>query len=106
MRADDHPGWSPSLCAAPAAAQATAADSWVTLGTRGGPIADAARSQPANALLRGRDVWLVDAGDGTASSLQARHRHAAGQARVRSATCTSIIPAVCRRCSGCATRPT
>ena len=56
-------------CATPLAAQAPAADVFVTLGTRGGPIADAQRSQPANVLVRGRDAYLVDVGDGTAQQL-------------------------------------
>lgn len=43
--------------------------SFLTLGTMGGPVAEAKRSQPANALVRGRDVYLVDAGDGAAQQL-------------------------------------
>lgn len=42
---------------------------FVTLGTMGGPVPDAERSQPANAILRGDRVYLVDTGDGTADQL-------------------------------------
>lgn len=69
----------PYLCAvavltiaASATAQAPAGkplDSFITLGTRGGPIADAKRSQPANVLLFGSAAHLVDSGDGTAEQL-------------------------------------
>ncbi|PCD02054.1 MBL fold metallo-hydrolase [Sphingomonas spermidinifaciens] len=45
------------------------ADSWITLGTMGGPVAAPERAQPANALLRGGEVYLVDAGDGAAQQL-------------------------------------
>ncbi|MDR5903397.1 MBL fold metallo-hydrolase [Halomonas icarae] len=36
----------------------------VLLGTAGGPSAKAARAQPANALVIGDDVYIIDAGDG------------------------------------------
>lgn len=42
---------------------------FITLGTQGGPLASAGRSQPANALLVGADLYLVDAGDGAAGQL-------------------------------------
>lgn len=42
---------------------------WITLGTHGGPISNTLRSQPANALVDGRDVYLVDVGDGTGQQL-------------------------------------
>jgi len=42
---------------------------FVTLGTASGPIAIADRSQPANALLMGKDVYLIDAGDGANGQL-------------------------------------
>lgn len=42
---------------------------WITLGTHGGPVANAERSQPANALVVGKDVFLVDVGDGTGQQL-------------------------------------
>lgn len=45
------------------------ASSFITLGTKGGPEAEAGRSQPANALIVGSDVYLVDAGDGAAQQL-------------------------------------
>lgn len=46
-----------------------ARSSWVTLGTRGGPVASATRSQPANLLQVGQRNYLVDVGDGTAGQL-------------------------------------
>ncbi len=42
---------------------------FVTLGTMGGPVPDAERSQPANAILRGERIYLVDAGDGATGQL-------------------------------------
>lgn len=45
------------------------ANQFVTLGTLGGPVSSAARSQPANALLVGTDVYVIDAGDGTVQQL-------------------------------------
>ncbi|RBP47187.1 MBL fold metallo-hydrolase [Arenicella xantha] len=42
---------------------------FVTLGTAGGPDAQASRAQPANALVVGDDLYLVDAGDGAAGQL-------------------------------------
>lgn len=42
---------------------------WVTLGTHGGPISSAARSEPANVLLVGNDAYLVDTGDGAVQQL-------------------------------------
>jgi ribonuclease BN (tRNA processing enzyme) len=42
---------------------------FITLGTHGGPLPDAKRSQPANALVVDRAVYLVDAGDGAAEQL-------------------------------------
>lgn len=44
---------------------------FITVGTKGGPVLDPARGQPANALLVGDDAWLIDAGDGAASRLAA-----------------------------------
>jgi ribonuclease BN (tRNA processing enzyme) len=44
-------------------------DTFITLGTHGGPIPDAKRSEPANALVVDRAVYLVDAGDGAAEQL-------------------------------------
>jgi ribonuclease BN (tRNA processing enzyme) len=41
----------------------------ITLGTAGGPLTEANRSQPANAVLVGGYLYLVDAGDGTAGQL-------------------------------------
>lgn len=52
-----------------ACAQNEPASQFITLGTAGGPLAEANRSQPANALLVGDDLYLVDAGDGTAGQL-------------------------------------
>jgi ribonuclease BN (tRNA processing enzyme) len=46
------------------AAGAPMASRWITLGTRGGPMASATRSQPANLLFNGSHAYLVDVGDG------------------------------------------
>jgi ribonuclease BN (tRNA processing enzyme) len=45
------------------------ANQFITLGTHGGPVADRNRSQPANALVVGQSVYLVDAGDGAVQQL-------------------------------------
>jgi len=45
------------------------ANSFLTLGTHGGPVSDSRRSQPANALVVGQAVYLVDAGDGAVQQL-------------------------------------
>ncbi len=45
------------------------ASTWITLGTQGGPMPDASRSQPANALVTEDGVYVIDAGDGTAEQL-------------------------------------
>jgi ribonuclease BN (tRNA processing enzyme) len=45
------------------------APTFITLGTHGGPLPDAKRSEPANALVVDRAVYLVDAGDGAAEQL-------------------------------------
>lgn len=68
-----------ALGAAPALAQehrpAEAAPSaeqggeWITLGTRGGPVASATRAQPANLLRHAGKDYLVDVGDGTSFQL-------------------------------------
>lgn len=42
---------------------------WVTLGTMGGPMPSAERSEPANLLMRRGDAHLVDAGDGAATEM-------------------------------------
>lgn len=55
--------------AAPATASGQTPVRFVTLGTNGGPITFPDRSEPANALVRGKDVVLVDAGDGVAEQL-------------------------------------
>ncbi|KLE35926.1 MBL fold metallo-hydrolase [Aurantiacibacter luteus] len=51
------------------AGEAAATVQWVTLGTRGGPVASDTRSQPANLLVVDGMNYLVDAGDGTAGQL-------------------------------------
>lgn len=43
----------------------------VTLGTQGGPLPSTTRAQPANALLVGDKVYLIDAGDGVIRQLYA-----------------------------------
>ena len=45
------------------------ASPFITLGTHGGPVSDRNRSQPANALVVGRAVYLVDAGDAAVQQL-------------------------------------
>jgi ribonuclease BN (tRNA processing enzyme) len=47
----------------------TERDTFITLGTHGGPLPDAKRSEPANALVIDRAIYLVDAGDGAADQL-------------------------------------
>jgi len=54
-----------SADAPPAAPQS----SFITLGTMGGPLPEPGRSQPANALIVGPSVYLVDAGDGAVEQL-------------------------------------
>lgn len=54
-----------------AAAQAGDENVFITLGTQGGPLPNAVRSQPANALVVGGGVYLVDVGDGAAGRLAA-----------------------------------
>lgn len=44
---------------------------FVTLGTGGGPVVQAKRSQPANAVLVGDAVYLFDTGDGTQRQMAA-----------------------------------
>jgi len=57
--------------AAPSApvAQPTTDNTFITLGTMGGPITSPDRSQPANVLLHGAKAYLIDAGDGAAQQL-------------------------------------
>ena len=45
------------------------ANGFVTLGTNGGPVAEIGHAQPANALQVGKDIYLVDAGDGASGQL-------------------------------------
>lgn len=45
------------------------ADQFITLGTHGGPVSDRNRSQPANALVVGQAIYLVDAGDAAVQQL-------------------------------------
>lgn len=54
-----------------AAAQTADESAFITLGTQGGPIPNAVRSQPANALVLNSGVYLVDVGDGAAGQLAA-----------------------------------
>ena len=58
----------PALNAADAPGAQTQ-NQFITLGTHGGPVSDLKRSQPANALVVGRAVYLVDAGDGAVQQL-------------------------------------
>jgi len=50
-------------------AEASDRDTFITLGTHGGPVPDAKRYEPANAIVVDRAVYLVDAGDGAADQL-------------------------------------
>lgn len=59
----------PASAAARAAPLPCPALRWTTLGTAGGPIATADRSEPANLLEAGDAAILVDAGDGTVDQL-------------------------------------
>jgi len=59
----------PSALHSAPAETAKAEANWITLGTIGGPVANAHRSQPANALLTDQGAILVDAGDGTVEQL-------------------------------------
>lgn len=52
-----------------APAPTIAALKFVTLGTNGGPVSNAARAEPANAILIGADAYLVDVGDGACQQL-------------------------------------
>lgn len=42
---------------------------FITLGTASGPDSNGVQAQPANALIHGQDVYLVDAGDGAVTQL-------------------------------------
>ena len=55
--------------ASAAAAAAAPSNQFITLGTHGGPVSDRNRSQPANALVVGQSIYLVDAGDATVQQL-------------------------------------
>lgn len=59
------------LAGTPALAQPASpvGDTFITLGTMGGPVPAPDRSQPSNALIHGGQVYLVDAGDGTVQQL-------------------------------------
>lgn len=59
------------LFAHEAAAQSDGETAFITLGTQGGPLANAVRSQPANALIVESGVYFVDVGDGAAGQLAA-----------------------------------
>lgn len=54
---------------APAVETGAGESRWITLGTRGGPMPSATRSQPANLLLEGTRAYLIDVGDGAAGQL-------------------------------------
>jgi ribonuclease BN (tRNA processing enzyme) len=56
----------PGIAASDAPAQS---DAFITLGTMGGPMSSAERSQPANVLLVNGNAYLIDAGDGAAQQL-------------------------------------
>jgi len=58
-----------ATCIPAGAAGAPPTSQFITLGTHGGPVSDRNRSQPANALVVGQQVYLVDAGDGAVQQL-------------------------------------
>lgn len=63
------------LSAPAVSAETPVAATFVTLGTAGGPVPNPLRSQPANAIVVGRDVTMVDVGDGAVERLaQAGYR--------------------------------
>jgi ribonuclease BN (tRNA processing enzyme) len=66
-----------SLAIAAFAGRATAAAPeravWVTLGTGGGPVIRPRRSEPANALVLGKSIYLFDVGNGVLRQLAAAH---------------------------------
>ena len=53
------------------AEQPVSVSTFITLGTQGGPVPNAKRSQPANLLLVDGEPIVVDAGDGVAERLAA-----------------------------------
>lgn len=55
---------------ADSAISTTKANTFITLGTAAGPNGLITRAQPANALLVGDDLYLVDAGDGAVGQLK------------------------------------
>jgi ribonuclease BN (tRNA processing enzyme) len=58
-----------AFAASPSAAAAPIKSEFITLGTKGGPIPDARRSQPANLLRYDGENILIDAGDGVSEQL-------------------------------------
>ncbi|MFW7348858.1 MAG: hypothetical protein ACODTU_22550 [Pigmentiphaga sp.] len=82
--------------AAAADARAERPMAWTTLGTAGGPIIHADRSQPANLLTAGQRVWLVDCGDGALERLAARATSPPGWGRYSSAICIRTTSAACK----------
>ena len=52
-----------------AEAEEKSSNLFITLGTNGGPEGSTNRAQPANALIVGDDLYLVDAGDGAGGQL-------------------------------------
>ena len=58
-----------ALIAAPAMAAPPAGTVWTTLGTNCGPIPNPGRAEPANLLRHGKQLLLVDVGDGAVDQL-------------------------------------
>ena len=52
-----------------ACAEEAPRNEFITLGTIAGPVSNATRAQPANALTVNDDLYLVDAGDGAVGQL-------------------------------------
>lgn len=57
----------------PAGAAGAPAAVWITLGTGGGPFVRADRSEPANALIIGKAIYLFDVGNGVLRQMAAAH---------------------------------
>src|SRR3546814_5944207 len=71
MRISD---WSSDVCSSDLLSEVPPADPprLFLLGTAGGPIPRQERSQPANALVIGGQVYLIDAGDGLLRQMAAK----------------------------------
>src|SRR3546814_4428298 len=66
------------------------------LGTAGGPIPRQERSQPANALVIGGQVYLIDAGDGLLRQMAAKRLNLGAVRALRSEEHTSELQSLMR----------